>query len=123
MSSETPRTVTVPTEDHGDVTLPEPDWCTGHADEQEHVGHRVDISHGGPDVELVFRGRALTYACLTQSPFAEHDSRTAVASIGLLGQAVDPVGLYEFAAAVDVWADKLRDLANQLTRINERGES
>lgn len=44
MSTE-PRTVTVRTVDHGDVTLTCPAWCTGHAGP---APSRVDISHTGP---------------------------------------------------------------------------
>ncbi|MEU6244803.1 hypothetical protein [Streptomyces sp. NPDC047024] len=122
MSAE-PRTITVPTEDYGDVTLPEPDWCIGHADEQEHVGYRVDISHGGPDVELVFWGEALTYACLTQSPFAEQAPRTIGVSVGLLKRTLTAVELYELAAAVDGYADRLRDLADKLDQLTDGGDS
>lgn len=41
-------TVTLQTVDHGEVTIPEPDWCTGHDDER--VGHLADVTHNGRPV-------------------------------------------------------------------------
>jgi hypothetical protein len=40
----TPQTVTIPTCDHGVVTIPEPEWCTG-ANCTSPVATRVDITH------------------------------------------------------------------------------
>lgn len=38
-------TVTLQTTDHGEVTVPEPAWCTGHDD--EYVGYLADVTHNG----------------------------------------------------------------------------
>ena len=127
MSTE-PRTVTLPTADHGDVTLPEPSWCVGHADHQD-GDHRADILHRGPDIDFTFRGHHITAACLVQSPFSTTDipevsSSTPGVSISAIARTLDPASLYELAAAMDGYADRLRVLADELATIlaNERGE-
>jgi hypothetical protein len=43
------RTVTVPTGDHGDVTVPEPFWCLG---DHPFEGYRADIEHRSEEVPL-----------------------------------------------------------------------
>ncbi|MFF4839247.1 DUF6907 domain-containing protein [Streptomyces collinus] len=115
MSSE-PATVTLATADHGQVTIPEPTWCAGH---QQHDpdSARSDLGHAGPDITLAFHGRTLSVACLDQAPFAVEASREPVVSEFLVGKSLDPVGVYELAAAYDRYADQLRDLADQLTAI------
>ena len=123
MSTES-RTVTVPTADHGDVTLPEPCWCVGHADDLP--DHRGDILHRGPDVTLRFRGHHITDACIVQSPFTTIDipelsSRTPGVSISAIGRTLDPAGLYELAAAFDGYADRLRALADELAALLVEG--
>lgn len=114
MSTE-PRTVTLPTADHGDVTVPEPAWCTGHVSMPGDL--RADILHQGPDVVLAFHGHHIGEAGLVQSPFAERLSRKPGVSVSLLSKTLDPVGLYDLAAVLDAHADRLRDLADQLTAI------
>ncbi|MFF7192674.1 DUF6907 domain-containing protein [Streptomyces sp. NPDC008079] len=66
-----PRTVTVPTSDHGDVTIPEPAWCIG-------IGHdvpnlRAEIAHQGEPFDITVntaRGpRRLLELMLWQDPF------------------------------------------------------
>lgn len=120
MSAE-PRTVTLPTRDHGPVTLPEPSWCQGHADHRPDT-HRADIIHGGPDTVLAFHGAELFTACLVQSPFATIitpglGGRTTGVSVYPPGLTLTPVELYSLAAALDGYADRLRDLADELTVI------
>ncbi|MEV5182894.1 hypothetical protein AB0K88_24350 [Streptomyces werraensis] len=119
MSSE-PRTVTLPTIDHGDVTLTEPDWCVGHGDHLPE--HRSDLGHAGEDVTLKFRGQPLADACLVQSPFAEATARDVQVSVSLLGQSLDARGVYELAADLDAYADRLRALADQLLVIRAEGD-
>lgn len=114
-----PRTVTIRTRDHGEITLPEPAWCLG---EHEHGGYRSDILHQGPDVALAFHGLHITDAGLVQSPFAGAASpglggRTTGVSVSVIGRTLDPVGLYELAAALDGYTDRLRDLADQLAAL------
>ncbi|MET7779587.1 hypothetical protein ABZU94_29825 [Streptomyces mirabilis] len=117
MSTE-PRTITLPTTDHGPVTLDEPTWCTGHPN--HHTDDlRADIHHSGSDVSLTWRGHHITDACIVQSPFTEIDipelsSRTPGVSVSVIARTLDPAGLYDLAAALDGYADQLRDLADQL---------
>ncbi|MFE7927807.1 DUF6907 domain-containing protein [Streptomyces sp. NPDC057456] len=42
-------TVILDTLDHGEVTIPEPAWCTGH--DGELVGHLADVTHNGRPVK------------------------------------------------------------------------
>lgn len=120
MSAES-RTITLPTADHGPVTLEEPAWCRGHS-HHDPESYRADILHAGPDVALVFRGHDIGDASLVQSPYAELPGGGLGVSVSLLGQTLDPVGLYDFAATLDTYADQLRDLADQLHRILGGGQ-
>ncbi|MFD0224810.1 DUF6907 domain-containing protein [Streptomyces hirsutus] len=113
-----PRTVALPTVDHGDVTLPEPSWRLGHHDHQP-TDQRADILHRGPDVTLTFRGHHITDAGLVQSPFSTVDvpglcSSTPGISVSIIARPLDARGIYELAAALDTYADRLRTLADQL---------
>lgn len=109
-----PRTVTVPTLDHGDVTVPEPSWCTGHAPFPE---HRADLTHYGPEHRLTYNGAELFRLMLAQTPFAERASHEVCAYVEQSGYAgsLDPAGLYDLAAALDAAGDQLRAFADQLT--------
>lgn len=125
MSTE-PRTITLPTADHGDVTLTCPAWCSGHADHRPDT-HRADILHKGPDITLTFRAAEVITACLTQSPYAtpstpELGGRTVGVSVYPPGRTLAPVGLYELAASLDSYADQIRSLAGQLHTILAGGE-
>jgi hypothetical protein len=119
--STEPRTITLPTEDHGDVTLTCPAWCMGHADHRPDT-YRADILHKGPDLTLTFRAAEVITAGLTQSTYAtpgtpELGGRTVGVSVYPPGRTLTPVGLYELAASLDSYADRLRDLADQLQAI------
>ncbi|MFJ1552339.1 DUF6907 domain-containing protein [Streptomyces mirabilis] len=125
MSTE-PRTVTLPTADYGDVTLPEPAWCIGHPNHRPD-DQRADIHHSGPDITLTFRGHHITHACLAQSPFTQIDipelsSRTPGVSVSVIARNLDPTSLYELAATLDTYADQLRDLADQLDTLLAGGD-
>jgi hypothetical protein len=120
------RSITLPTIDHGDVTITCPDWCIGHAD-HEPESHRADILHRGPDATLTFRGREISQASLVQSPFARRGElrfggRIEGVSVSLIGQTLDPVGVYELAAELDMYAARLRSLAYELAVILAGGE-
>nr|WTB31092.1 hypothetical protein OG781_17825 [Streptomyces sp. NBC_00830] len=93
------RTVTVQTADHGDVTLPEPSWCTG---VHQEGGHRSDISHHGrPTTVTLDDGTLLLQAQLAQFPYSVRDTAPYVAlELG------DAEGEYDQAA--------LQDLARKL---------
>ncbi|MFF7158099.1 DUF6907 domain-containing protein [Streptomyces sp. NPDC008139] len=66
------RTVTVPTSDHGPVTIPEPAWCTG-ASHRHGPVFRADIHHDGEPATITVdttRGpMALMSLYLNQNPF------------------------------------------------------
>ncbi|MEU1515549.1 hypothetical protein ABZ490_25935 [Streptomyces sp. NPDC005811] len=116
-----PRTITLPTADAGDVTLPCPAWCAGH---QHHDPEslRVDLVHAGPAVDCTHLGADLFSAEIVQSPFAETSTpllggRTPGVSVYPLARTLDPVQLYDLAAALDTYADRLRTLADQLTAV------
>lgn len=117
MSTE-PRTVTLATSDHGDVVLPEPSWCAGHSHHDPETA-RVDLMHSGPTVDLAHLGTALFTAQIVQSPYASPSppylgGRTPGVSVYPLARTLDPAGLYTLAAALDGYADQLRDLADEL---------
>jgi hypothetical protein len=123
--STEPGLITLPTVD-GDVTLPEPAWCRGHADHQPD-SHRADILHKGPDINLTFRAAEVITASLAQSPYAtpgtpELGGRTVGVSVYPPGRTLTPVDLYDLAASLDSYADRLRDLADQLQAILAGGE-
>jgi hypothetical protein len=117
MSTE-PRTVTLPTLDHGEVTLPEPSWCAGH---ETHPQYRVDIIHVGPDEPLALPTRRgpvthLTtalevrpYACdpFLQQPFVGVEIGGDWYPTGL-------PGLEAMADRLEAHAEVLRERARQL---------
>lgn len=116
-----PRLITLATSDHGPVTLPEPAWCVGHA-HHDPESLRADLVHAGPAVNLVHLGADLFSAELVQSPFAESSSpllggRTPGVSVWPLARTLDPTQLYDLAADLDRYADRLRGLADQLTTV------
>ncbi|TXS30743.1 hypothetical protein EAO71_20330 [Streptomyces sp. ms191] len=115
------RTVTLPTTDHGDVTVPEPRWCTGHA--VHRVGDRTGINHTGPEHRFAFGDSVLMIAMLSQYPCAEHASRDTGVYVEQTGYAatLDPTRLRHLAAALTVHAMHLRTLAEQLAAIEEAG--
>ncbi|MFF9285235.1 DUF6907 domain-containing protein [Streptomyces griseosporeus] len=80
LAEDRPATITVPTGDHGDVTLPEPFWCLG---EHEFEGYREDIEHRGEDVVLTVptpcHGEVpFTTLTLVQRPFSPTDRAVKV---------------------------------------------
>ncbi len=125
MSTE-PRTVSLPTVDHGAVTLQEPSWCAGHTHHDPETA-RADLIHAGPSIECAQLGRTLMSAELVQSPYATTStprlgSPTPGVSVYPLGRTLDPTDLYALAAALDSYADRLRDLADQLDAILGGGQ-
>ncbi|MFF2385147.1 DUF6907 domain-containing protein [Streptomyces sp. NPDC058108] len=119
-----PRTVTLPTAE-GEITLPCPAWCAGHADHRPD-SHQSDITHNSHDVILGARGRTLGTAVLSQAPYSEHSTREVYGFVtfsfesGPGGHA--PVALHDLAASLDTAADQLRDLAAQLDAIRGGGQ-
>jgi hypothetical protein len=114
-----PRTVTLPTEDHGDVTLPEPSWCAGHADHRPD-SYRVDLTHKGPEHRLHHQGQLLWTVFLGQAPCAtapDHRGVGLYVEQSSYALTLDPNGLYDLAATFETHADRLRALADQLAAI------
>jgi hypothetical protein len=70
------RTVTIPTSDHGDVTIPDPPWCTGQFHESGEL--RYDITHTGPDIELTTATEdgpeVILRLTMEQQPFGNPDT-------------------------------------------------
>ncbi|MFD5105701.1 DUF6907 domain-containing protein [Streptomyces cinereoruber] len=112
------HTITLPTIDHGPVTLPEPGWCTGHAG---HVpGHRVDLSHRGTVHDLTFEGAPFLDAMLSQFPYASdpeyHRTGLYIAQTDFSGT-FDATEVRQLAATLTVHAMHLRRLADELAVI------
>jgi hypothetical protein len=116
--STEPRTVTLPTLDAGDITLPEPVWCAGHADHRPDT-YRADLTHYGPEHRLTFNGEELFRLILAQAPLSEPASRAVVAYVEESGYtgSLTPAGLYDLAAALEGAADQMRAFADQLTAL------
>ncbi|MBE4789934.1 DUF6907 domain-containing protein [Streptomyces caniscabiei] len=110
-----PRTITLPTEDHGPVTLPEPAWCRGHADHHPD-SYLTDLTHFGPEHRLTFNGTELFRLMLAQTPYADRASRETCAYVEQSGYtgSLDPAGMYDLAAALDHAADRMREFADRL---------
>ncbi|MGW0786486.1 DUF6907 domain-containing protein [Streptomyces sp. NPDC002913] len=117
------RTVTVPTLDHGHITIPEPAWCTGHASARPE--YRSDTGHTGAPHLLVYEGAELGTAMLVQDPFAVHADRSIKVLVDLGGNGVSlaPTELEALAASLVGYASTLRELALQLAvlRAEEAG--
>ncbi|MCX4858969.1 DUF6907 domain-containing protein [Streptomyces canus] len=118
-----PRTIVLPTADHGDVTLTEPSWCRGHADHRPDT-YRTDLTHYGAEHRLTFNGEELFRLILAQSPLSERASREVEAYVEESGYtgSLTPAGLYDLAAALDAAADNMRAFADQLTTLLDGGE-
>lgn len=65
-------TVTLQTLDHGEVTIPEPGWCTGH--DGDLVGDLADVSHDGPPVQAALHGDTpVMQAHISHAPYLQID--------------------------------------------------
>lgn len=114
-----PRTVTVHTADHGDIVIPEPQWCIApHGSE----GYRVDIEHYGTQTPLLVptacHGLAAALPVFfAWRPFSPTDSRIhAVIELDQWHE-FDPVGLDQAADALIEHAAVLRVHARELTTL------
>ncbi|MGW1892126.1 DUF6907 domain-containing protein [Streptomyces sp. NPDC002004] len=123
-----PRTVTVPTIDHGDVTITCPSWCVGHQDDAPL--YRVDITHVGPDESLALptsRGPAThLITTLEQRPFTERPPGIGTfvnVFIDSDWYPTGPIGLDAMADALVEHAAELRARARRLSALCARGES
>ncbi|MFE1250517.1 DUF6907 domain-containing protein [Streptomyces sp. NPDC058741] len=117
------RSITLPTIDHGPVTLPEPAWCAGHADHCPDA-YRIDITHRGPDhiLTLPVRGgyAELLVVALEERPFTEAWPGTRpFVSVGFNGDSY-PAQLHrleDMAAELERHAEVLREFARCLAVI------
>lgn len=113
------RTVTVQTLDHGEVTMPEPSWCTGH--DRHPVGYRADVQHVGPitGFDVSVRGEEVDYmqASLAQRPFSAILRRTPYVWLNVDGMdfEVEPTDLDAIAAQLVEHATLLRHTARSLS--------
>lgn len=119
-----PRTITLPTLDAGDVTMPEPSWCRGHADHRPD-SYRIELDHKGPEHRLTHHGELLFTAFLGAAPFAD-DPREHTPGLyveqGRFARTLNPTELYDLAATLEAHADRLRGLADQLAQILAGGD-
>ncbi|MFG3189269.1 DUF6907 domain-containing protein [Streptomyces omiyaensis] len=114
------RPITLPTLDHGPVTLPEPGWCLGHADHAP--CHRVDLTHTGAEHRLAFGGDDLLVAAFTMDPHStDPERRRTGLYVEQTGWAatLDTDGIRRLAATLTVHAMHLRQLADQLARLGD----
>lgn len=115
------RTVTVPTLDHGPVTVPEPIWCTGHNDQL--VEYRDDIHHTGPEHVIDYDAQALLSAELVEFPFGRRPVPPSVhVEILVSALTLDPPGLEGLAAVLTEQATELRRLALRLAVLRAGGD-
>ncbi len=117
-----PRIVTVPTLDRGDVTIPEPEWCVGHAGQLPE--YFVDLSHGGPEHHIGPAAAPLFVAMLTQHPHGSGPRETGLYVDPVrIARTMTPAELDQFAAELVNAAARLRHLARQVAvvRASDRG--
>ncbi|MFE3522252.1 DUF6907 domain-containing protein [Streptomyces sp. NPDC059161] len=113
-------TVTVPTSDHGSVTMTCPVWCIGHPVTPK---HRADLGHESADflMEVPVQGGQVTLmtAVFEQRPFATRPPGTGVfLNLEIDGQfyPLDQAGVDAVAAATETVALDLRVLSRRLAR-------
>lgn len=117
-------TVTLQTLDHGEITITEPAWCTGH--DGEEIVQRVDVTHVGRTIaaELETDDGSIEFlpARISWGPFAEArpEPYPRVDVDDFPG--MDTGLLREFAAETALHAGRLYRLSNELDRLR-RGES
>ncbi|MGW2618500.1 DUF6907 domain-containing protein [Streptomyces sp. NPDC001500] len=118
------RTITLPTLDHGVVTLTCPHWCVGHDDALQ---HRTDISHTGPDQPLLLPTAhgPVTHliTALEQRPFDQDPLAQAPRlNVHINGDwyASDPATLHAMADTLMAHAYTLHARAAHLSTLHHR---
>lgn len=125
---DAPRTVTIATVDHGDVTVPEPDWCTGH--DWQPSPYRADITHNGPvivaKVETECHGEIeFLQTHLSWAPFGEIEPQpypVVAIEVGD-GHDFDPDGVRRVAKALLGHVGRLHRFADELEELRDGGAS
>lgn len=121
-----PRTVTVQTDDHGPVAIPEPAWCTGAGHDQPH-SKRSDICHLGPEISVPVRSargpRDVLTLQLTLWPYSLVSNAVHVA-VHLVDSdpEYDSAGLDALAEDLVQAAGHVRAMARRLAVEERRGE-
>ncbi|MGW0632431.1 DUF6907 domain-containing protein [Streptomyces sp. NPDC002758] len=117
------RTVTLQTIDHGEITIPEPDWCLGH--DGEPVGYRSDVVHKGPIVAASVetdRGPVeFLKARISWGPFGELQPEPFPVADVEEFPPMSPAQLRELAAEVGLHVGRLYRLSNELDRLRRYG--
>jgi hypothetical protein len=112
-------TVTLQTLDHGEITIGEPRWCTGHDGEQ--IVQRVDVTHVGTATVGEYAGVEFLPARISWGPFAElRPEPYPLADVDEF-PGMDPDELRELASETGLHAGRLYSKANELDRIR-RGQ-
>jgi len=112
--------VTLTTLDHGEITIAEPEWCTGHDGEQ--IVQRVDVTHVGATTAGEYAGVEFLPARISWGPFAElRPEPYPLADVDEF-PGMDPAQLRELAAEVGLHAGRLYSKANELDRIRREME-
>ncbi|MGW2580645.1 DUF6907 domain-containing protein [Streptomyces virginiae] len=115
------RTVTVPTLDHGPVTVSEPEWCTGHPDDLP-AEYRDDVHHTGPEHVVDYDAQAVLTAELVAFPFGLHPVPPSIyVEIVIPAATLDPAALDGLAAILTEQAAELRRLALRLSALRAGG--
>ncbi|MEU1117824.1 MULTISPECIES: hypothetical protein [unclassified Streptomyces] len=112
------RSITLPTIDHGDITIPCPPWCAGHDTTPQ---YRADLTHEGTERILSIPTKhgpvALLVVAFEQRPYAENWPGTApFVNVGFGGD-YHPMRRPALHAAADALMDQaavLRRLADEL---------
>lgn len=116
-----PKTVTVEVWRGGQLTMPEPAWCTGHDDALPE--HPVDFRHEGVEVPMIVTvgGRAVEIlsVSLVHDPFASDDILPqATVDLGADGyRRFTRAELYEFADGLELHAHYLREFAGEVEEL------
>ncbi|MFF9084406.1 DUF6907 domain-containing protein [Streptomyces rubiginosohelvolus] len=106
----TPRTVTVPTTDQGTVTVPEPSWCVGHAEQP--VDALVDLGHRSTEHPLGRPADPVGIALVSQYPHGNGPRQIGLfVEQAALAITLDPDAVRELAADYETAAGQLRRLA------------
>lgn len=118
-----PRTISLPTVDAGEITLPEPSWCAGHSDHQPDT-HRVDITHNSSEISAALdtrhgRIRYLT-AWIAQAPYSSYAPEALpLVAVDVNAETVglDPDAVRAFTALTRAHLGILDRLADECDRL------
>ncbi|QUI32456.1 hypothetical protein H9W91_17495 [Streptomyces alfalfae] len=119
-------TVVLQTLDHGDVTVIEPHWCTGHDDDT--VGRLADITHDGPHVRAGASTSRHGYvdimdACISHAPFGDQPEPDPVLSLRVdVEMDATPEDARKVAQGLRVASLRLDRTADEVERLRGGGQ-